>query len=732
MTPFWKTVLLILLILLIMPITLVAGLTVWYATLQVPHGKGDVVVNPPSPAMQQVFDAQAGKKLLGDDVRDSRLVELRSKAAMAEKNSIERAEVIRKRLLQSEGGDDAEVKKTLRSELRIVVLEAFKARQDLYSGELASLEIKSKAMKKRLSEREASLSEIVDQRVDELLNPAKQWTSIESAAHSPSLETTSAESTSAAEANSFSPLPASQRDADQAAEIIDVVVDRKNARSVVEAYVAAALAGRIAHAASLATDAPADPKQIETFPRQLNVQRLAMKSVYVNDPTKPTKALATSEGVKLSKKQPNGQGDGFLVLALTMSEQGWLVIDIDFETEESAEGELQRFLDANPNAIGVPPRMASGRKLGTILGKPILDSDLNKNTSTDDNLKRLLHQPLMEDYCRKHGLDRADELSAKIQDERNRRMARFFVLPAELNRHLFEKHGGRVLLSPFGAVAFDGMKKWLEEREQAGDFEITDPELKSKFRELWMQEPEGARFASPDQIKDAFDPAKTDRFIDNFLKKVEPTNRTSRTFPFEKINGHIASIKQRTITAEAAAELRMITGLNFGDGVDRESRQAWLKWWEHETSCIDSAKDGVREFIVTGMITANGKPVLGANVQAHVPFKSSPSGQYQLAQTHSDLSGRYVLVFGIPSFATPEESTWQSTFTVRNPPRFIADQLPVVMTLHRDNAKGADTNSILGTTTLEKSEAVLVGYPVEMNFKLLPASIRAAPDSDTP
>ena len=31
-------------------------------------------------------------------------------------------------------------------------------------------------------------------------------------------------------------------------------------------------------------------------------QRLVIKSVYVNDPAKPTKALATSEAVKLTKK----------------------------------------------------------------------------------------------------------------------------------------------------------------------------------------------------------------------------------------------------------------------------------------------------------------------------------------------------------------------------------------------------------------------------------------------
>jgi hypothetical protein len=128
-----------------------------------------------------------------------------------------------------------------------------------------------------------------------------------------------------------------------------------DARSVVEAYISAALAGRVDQAASFAKGTPAVRNQIEAFSRQLNVQRLAMKSVYVNDPAKPVSALATSEVVKLTKKQPNGQRDGFLVLTLTKSDEGWFVTDIDFESEESADSELKKFLETNPDAIILPP-----------------------------------------------------------------------------------------------------------------------------------------------------------------------------------------------------------------------------------------------------------------------------------------------------------------------------------------------------------------------------------------
>ncbi len=143
-------------------------------------------------------------------------------------------------------------------------------------------------------------------------------------------------------------------------------VDRSNARTVVEAYIAAALVDDTQTAALLAKGTPAESRHIESLPKQLNVQRLVIKSVYVNDPARPTTALATSEAVKLTKKQPDGQRDGFMVLTLTMSEEGWLVTDIDFESEESAEDELKRFREANPRSIDLPPLTRNSRRSGIL------------------------------------------------------------------------------------------------------------------------------------------------------------------------------------------------------------------------------------------------------------------------------------------------------------------------------------------------------------------------------
>ena len=116
MTRFWKTVLLVILIVPIMLLVVAAG---WYARAQAPQGQRDLLVNPPGVAKLQDSDlrpdAPSGERQVRDDIGESRLKELREKAALAEKRSIERASVIRERLKQSERVGDAEVKKALRS-----------------------------------------------------------------------------------------------------------------------------------------------------------------------------------------------------------------------------------------------------------------------------------------------------------------------------------------------------------------------------------------------------------------------------------------------------------------------------------------------------------------------------------------------------------------------------------------------------------------------------------------
>ncbi|MGB7345885.1 MAG: hypothetical protein WBD20_16835 [Pirellulaceae bacterium] len=162
-----------------------------------------------------------------------------------------------------------------------------------------------------------------------------------------------------------------------------------------------------------------------------------------------------------------------------------------------------------------------GKQVATVLGKPIYEGDINKHLTAKDNVIRLIIDPLTQHYCQEHGIDRDEELKARIPDEGLRAGAKTFVLRSELQRHLYETHGGRVILSAFGPVAFDGTKKWIEEHQKAGDLQIADPKLRQDLRQYLDVDIETTRFASPSQIRAAFDPANTERFIDNMAKATE-------------------------------------------------------------------------------------------------------------------------------------------------------------------------------------------------------------------
>lgn len=162
--------------------------------------------------------------------------------------------------------------------------------------------------------------------------------------------------------------------------------------------------------------------------------------------------------------------------------------------------------------------------IATVLGKPVYEADLNKHVSSKDNLLRLVINPLMVAYCERHEITRDQELRANIKDPAQRAAVRQFVLRAELNRHLYEQHGGRVLLDAFGPIAYDGMKKWITDQEKSGDLRISDPDLRAALDSL-LSENDDLLFASPSQIKQAFDPAITSRFIKSMSNPDAITNK---------------------------------------------------------------------------------------------------------------------------------------------------------------------------------------------------------------
>jgi len=102
------------------------------------------------------------------------LEKIRQNASQKESNSIQLASEVRLVMKQLDPTDVAE-RDRLRRKLRQYVMEAFKARLDMQRMEVAILEMKLNAMNRKLEEQETKAAEIVEHRIDDLLNPDLQW-----------------------------------------------------------------------------------------------------------------------------------------------------------------------------------------------------------------------------------------------------------------------------------------------------------------------------------------------------------------------------------------------------------------------------------------------------------------------------------------------------------------------------------------------------------------------------
>ncbi len=153
------------------------------------------------------------------------------------------------------------------------------------------------------------------------------------------------------------------------------------------------------------------------------------------------------------------------------------------------------------------------KTIGTVLGKPVVASDLNENVDLREDLQRLFLAPVEAHYCRAQEIDPEEELKRRVPNEGVRAAALQLLRQRVLQKHLYEKHGGRVLLSAFGPFAYDAYRTWMKERETAGDFEVTDPH----YRELLFRplDERQLRQLTEDAeiIRAAFDPKATEQFI---------------------------------------------------------------------------------------------------------------------------------------------------------------------------------------------------------------------------
>jgi RNA polymerase sigma factor (sigma-70 family) len=124
-----------------------------------------------------------------------------------------------------------------------------------------------------------------------------------------------------------------------------------DARQTAMAFLTAALAGKTKEAAALGQpgQGPSRPKKVEEL-APFKGQNVAIARLHADE----ANALAVTGPVIL--REHRGARKGMIQLTLVKKDGRWLVRDIDFETEESAKAELQRFLAKHPGAKQVPEK----------------------------------------------------------------------------------------------------------------------------------------------------------------------------------------------------------------------------------------------------------------------------------------------------------------------------------------------------------------------------------------
>ena len=102
--------------------------------------------------------------------------------------------------------------------------------------------------------------------------------------------------------------------------------------------------------------------------------------------------------------------------------------------------------------------------------------------ATDDELDAYVEK--MRRGMREHGLTAEDELSADEAAEvkqMRREMGRAMIERWKLNKALYEQYGGRIIFQQFGPEPLDAYRRYLEERQQAGDFTIQNADFVQPF-----------------------------------------------------------------------------------------------------------------------------------------------------------------------------------------------------------------------------------------------------------
>jgi len=151
-------------------------------------------------------------------------------------------------------------------------------------------------------------------------------------------------------------------------------------------------------------------------------------------------------------------------------------------------------------AVDASEQARDGDKTRTAARAPLAATVLGEEVHTDDadEMQRIVLSKLFDHYAEQQGIDvtdaeidafvdrmrrgmRAEGLSAEdelapdeaAQVEKMRRdMGRSMIRQWKLNRELYRQYGGRVIFQQFGPEPLDAYRRYLEERQAAGDLVI--------------------------------------------------------------------------------------------------------------------------------------------------------------------------------------------------------------------------------------------------------------------
>jgi len=98
------------------------------------------------------------------------------------------------------------------------------------------------------------------------------------------------------------------------------------------------------------------------------------------------------------------------------------------------------------------------------------------------------------------------KMEATDQDEDDKRWARSFVLNEKVSRSLWNKYGGRVVLSSLGfTYPIDAVKEFMKQKESEGAFKILDESLRPVFWKFVLYADMGDAIVPEKEAKEYFE-----------------------------------------------------------------------------------------------------------------------------------------------------------------------------------------------------------------------------------